>query len=38
MRAISLDQLPFIADLALPSGVFGPVERSQGRQRWIATA
>jgi hypothetical protein len=33
-----LDHLPFSADLAMPSAVFGPVERSQGRQRWIATA
>ena len=37
-RDIGLDHFPFIADLALPSGVFGPVERYHGRQRWIATA
>jgi hypothetical protein len=37
-RAQYLDHLPFFADLALPTGVFGPVERSHGRQRWTATA
>jgi hypothetical protein len=38
ISAKGLDHLPFFADSALPSGVFGPVERSQGRHRWIATA
>jgi hypothetical protein len=37
-RAKGLDQLPFLADFTLPSVVFGPVDFSQGRQRWIATA
>lgn len=37
-RAQGRDHFPFSADLALPADVLGPVERSHGRHRWIATA
>ena len=35
-HAKGLDQSPFFAEVAFPTGVLGPVEWSQGRQSWIA--